>query len=174
MGFLLSSFGFCINFKKRIRKILKISTTAPQNNEWELNELFSQIDTIEKNKEKILNTPELYNIHISGMNIAGLYIGNHPLFLGDLLKLWEKEPWKKDDRYYFKVTGSPLSGMSFASYWSKKKGIRTEKNNPSFGTLAFPALRMLQKIKNEPHKISSSKRLPSGLKISDLSDHIRE
>lgn len=135
-----------------------------------LTTLFDHIKLIWQNKERILKTPEFYRIHIPGTGISAMYVGNTRLFLGDLLLLWEKEPWHSQDRYYYHVGGSPLSGMSFCKYWTETGHFDMVKNTPSFGTLAFPAMRIINNVPEDTKIIPAETHRPpaSPLSITDL------
>ncbi len=134
--------------------VLKMTTTYTNDKE-ALLKLFSNIDLILEKKDKILSTPELYNFHILGMRIASMYIGGAELTIGNLLTLWEtNEIWKTDNKYYYAIGGSPLSGMSFAYYYScKKKKLGVDKNIKTFGTFARPAYKIAKNEKNKDLKI---------------------
>ena len=134
-----------------------MNVTREKKDEKGLEILFKNIDLIEQNKQKILNNPDLYGIYVAGAGVTGMYIGKTRLFLGDLIRLWDNQIWKNEGRYYYHVGGSPLSGMSFCDYWHPQEGFRLVKNNPSFGTLARPALKMLKDIPEECPFIEISK-----------------
>lgn len=124
---------------------LFVKNQEPVNHD-EISTLFSNLELILNNTDKILSNDEYFNIHIKGTGICGIFIGYISLYLGDLLILWQKGIWKRDQKYYYHVGGSPLSGMSVCNYWSDKKGLKYDRNNPSFGTLFHPASKVLRGI----------------------------
>ena len=134
--------------------------------------LFENLNLIEANIDLILQNEEYCNIYIKGTGICGIFIGFIPLYLGDLLILWQKGIWKKDQKYYYHLGGSPLSGMSICRYWSEKKGLNFDKNNPSFGTLFQPASRTMRGVdlfeKECIIPLETPKRIRSQLTIYDL------
>lgn len=151
---------------------VRMITKAPEEDTESLKILFQNIRLIEQHRETILKTPELYGINVEGTGITGMYIGHTHLYLGDLLKLWEKKLWQTGQRYFYHVGGSPLSGMSFCRYWDAKTGFGMVKNTPSFGTLAAPAWRMIKNLPEETREIelSMDKDRPprSDLTVADL------
>lgn len=45
------------------------------------------------------------------------------LSIGELLKLWDETDWKQEGKYFYCITGSPLSGGNSSRYWSDKDGF---------------------------------------------------
>ena len=147
-------------------------------NHTEIVSLFNNLELILNNADKILENQEYYNIYIKGTGISGIFIGFLPLYLGDLLTLWKKEIWKKDKKYYYHLGGSPLSGMSVCNYWSEKKGLNFDRNNPSFGTLFKPASRVLRGV--DPFEkeciipLETPRKQKSQLSVYDLIKKLKE
>ncbi len=140
----------------------------PLDNE-EIRTFFANIDLILANADKILQDEIYSNIRIKGTGIDGIYIGHIDLFLGDLIRLWHNETWRKGQKYYYHLGGSPLSGMSFCTYWENGK-IGCDKSTPSFGTLLRPANMVIRNLQEQPDgiPIPFPKRHVSELNINDL------
>ena len=118
-----------------------VSSKEPQRNE-EIELLSQNIDLILANADKIGKNEVYSHVHIKGSGIDGAYIGHTNLSLGNLIKLWHNNSWKDGEKYYYHVGGSPLSGASFCTYFSKQK-ICCDKNKPSFGELFKSAAAVL-------------------------------
>ena len=86
---------------------------------------FDNFDLIQQHKEEIYANPEYYNIRISGLGCFPLYTPPIKLSIGELLKLWDETEWKQDDKYFYTIVGSPLSGGNSSKYWSSKKGFKS-------------------------------------------------
>lgn len=158
--------------------MLQINTVAPAVDKSAISHLFNNLDLILDNKSKILFHKKYRRIKISGINISGLYLGTYDLFLGDLLKLWEKTEWKTASRYYYSIIGTPLSDMN-TSYWYNTDTKTFEQGTyfngkEHFSGLARPALQYLQSGKTfvNPNKMISvwktKNKTPSNLTIFDL------
>ena len=152
--------------------ISNVKPIEPQNNE-EIALLFNNIDLIMQHKQQIMKKDEYKNIHVKGTGIDGIFIGHLNLFLGDLLTLWEASPWRNQNKFYYHLGGSPLSGMSFCTYWMNGK-IDYDRNTPSFCTLLHPACQTIEggEITREI-RLPSTQRTESTLKISDLAHQLR-
>ena len=97
--------------------MLKVTVTPPATDSGAIQCLFNNLDFLLSHQSEILSVPEYCNILIKGCFVAGLYVGGHHLYLGDLLNLWKTTAWHTGDRYYFSIIGSPLSGSNQAHYW---------------------------------------------------------
>ena len=147
--------------------ISNVKPIEPQHNK-EIALLFDNIDLIMRHKQQIMARAEYKNIRVTGTGIDGLFMGHLPLFLGDLLTLWEASPWRTQNKFYYHLGGSPLSGISFCTYWMKGK-IDCDRNTPSFCTLLRPACQTIEGGKITPAiRLPSQKRKESALKIKDL------
>lgn len=144
----------------------------PLNNE-EINTLFANIDLVMANVDKILQNDTYRNIHIKGTGIDGIYIGHIGLLLGDLVRLWcNGSLWRDGEKFYYHLGGSPLSGMSFCTYWQDGK-IGCDRDIPSFLTLFKPARIVI----DEPDNMVSEpfpQRQASKMKIGDLLEILKE
>ena len=139
----------------------------PLKNE-EIYTLFGNIDLILSHKEQILQNEDYKNICVKGTGIDGIYVGHIDLFLGDLLNLWEKTDWRDQRKFYYHLGGSPLSGMSFCTYWEGGK-IDYDRNKPSFCTLLRPACAKIEdKQPTGVIQLPEVKRKASPLRIADL------
>lgn len=141
----------------------------PLNNE-EINTLFANIDLVMANVDKILQNDTYRNIHIKGTGIDGIYIGHIGLLLGDLVRLWcNGSLWRDGEKFYYHLGGSPLSGMSFCTYWQDGK-IGCDRSRPSFGTLLRPANMVIRNLQEQPDgiPIPFPKRQVSALNVCDL------
>lgn len=146
---------------------LKHIVTAPRADFESITQLFSNLNLILINQDKILSNEKFSHIYIPGMFVGGLYVGMHQLSLGDILKLWEKTEWKTESKYYFSIIGSPLSGKNTARWYnSDTKRFETGMfYNGKFGFmgLASPAFKCLQL--NETQRTN---KMVSQLSIFDL------
>lgn len=77
---------------------------------------FDNFDLIQQHKQLIFNTPDYYSIRIVGSGCFPLYTPPIKLSIGELLKLWDETEWKQDDKYFYCITGSPLSGGNSSKY----------------------------------------------------------
>lgn len=107
-----------------------------------LDTLFSNIGLIEQNKSLIYETADYYNICIFGVGVCLAHMEKVPLFLGDLLQLWEHSVWKQDDNYCYFVIGSPSSNNNICHIWRRKDGF-IQKSIKDIGELAFPAFSLI-------------------------------
>lgn len=90
----------------------------PNNDD--LQAFFNNFDLIQQHKEVIYTNLEYYNIFIKGCGVFALYMPPIRLSIGELLKLWDESEWKMDDKYFYCITGSPLSGGNSSKYWSNE------------------------------------------------------
>lgn len=86
---------------------------------------FDNFDLIQQHKEEIYANPEYFKIRVAGSGCFPLYTPPIKLSIGELLKLWDETEWKQDDKYFYCITGSPLSGGNSSKYWSSKKGFKS-------------------------------------------------
>jgi hypothetical protein len=91
------------------------------------------------------------------------------LALGDILSLWNNTKWQTENRYYYNIIGSPLSGKNTAHWYNTEtKNIESGAylgNTLQFMVLARPALSLLNKNKE--------KRIKSKLSIYDLTKQLQ-
>ena len=155
--------------------IFKSKPKNPLDNE-EIRQLFANIDLILANADKILQNEKYRNITVKGCGIDGIYIGHINLFLGDLISLWSNcSPWRNGQKFYYHLGGSPLSGMSFCTYWENGK-IGCDRYGPSFGTLLKPAGVVIKNNTEQDNckSIPFPKRLASEMKIVDLLELLKK
>lgn len=147
-----------------------------QNDE-DLQAFFNNFDLIQQHKQLIFGKPEYYNIRIAGCGAFPLYMPPIRLSIGELLKLWDESGWKQDDKYFYCITGSPLSGSNSSKYWSEGDGF-SYTSTKTFGNQIRNALWLLQTgstdIKSRCTPIEVSNRKPSNLTITDLIDILRK
>jgi len=79
--------------------------------------------------DEILDNPELYYVPVNEIRFGSSITGSTKLFLGDLLTLWQDEPWhttcpkcNSQSLFIFGAGGSPLSGSGSA--WGVCKKCR--------------------------------------------------
>ena len=146
----------------------------PLNNE-EIQTLFENLNLILKNAEKILEDEKYRDIHVKGTGIDGIYIGHIDLVLGDLIRLWQNGKWRNGQKFYYHLGGSPLSGMSFCTYW-ENGNIGCDRNKPSFCTLLRPAETIIKKLDKEDEsgaiKLPFPARRNSEMKIGELIENL--
>ncbi len=143
----------------------------------DLETFFKNFDLIQQHKQLILDTPEYYNIRISGCGVFALYMPSIRLSIGELLKLWNDTVWKQDDKYFYCITGSPLSGGNSSKYWSPKTGFKSMETH-TFSTQIRNALWLLQtgstEIQSRCTAIDIPNRDISKLTINDLIDGLKK
>ena len=138
--------------------------------------LFNNLDLILNNSDKILQNEAYRNIRVKGTGIDGIYIGHIDLLLGDLITLWNNDsPWRDGDKFYYHLGGSPLSGMSFCTYW-QEGNIDCDKSTPSFWTLLSPAGKAIKKLIGEPEStdVPLPRRKRSDLTLGDLLEQLKQ
>lgn len=132
---------------------------------------FDNFDLIQQHKEEIYANPEYYSIRVAGLGCFPLYTPPIKLSIGELLRLWDETEWKQDDKYFYCITGSPLSGGNSSKYWSSKKGFKSMETGV-FTKQMRSALWLLQtgsaEIKLRCTPIEVPKREPSTLTVNDL------
>lgn len=142
-----------------------------------LDTLFSNIGLIEQNKNLIYEIDDYYNIGISGFGVCLAYLKTVPLFLGDLLKLWEHSVWKQDYNYCYFVTGSPSSNNNICRIWSRKDGF-IQKSIKNLGEFAFPAFSLINNgtISNKicVQKSTAATKTNSHLSIFNLINKLKD
>lgn len=117
---------------------------APRLDENSLSCLFENIDLI-RNNQSFINTRKKYrNIQIKGIFAAGLWVGGKDIPLGVLLDLWKKTNWHTDNKFYFNIIGSPLSGINdcmWYDYDTKQIESGKVKSWHSLAPMAFEYVR---------------------------------
>ena len=140
-------------------------------NTQDLETFFNNFDLIQQHKQLIFDTPDYYSIRIVGSGCFPLYTLPIKLSIGELLKLWDETEWKQDDKYFYCITGSPLSGGNSSKYWSLKKGFKSMETGV-FTKQMRSALWLLQtgspEIKSRCTPIEVPKRESSTLTVNDL------
>jgi len=83
--------------------------------------LIDAVPSLLKFYDEIFDNPELYYVPIEGVGFGSSITGSTQLFLGDLLTLWQDEPWhttcpkcNSQSLFIFGAGGSPLSGSGSA------------------------------------------------------------
>ena len=141
----------------------------PNNDD--LQAFFNNFDLINQHKQLIVNKPEYYNIRIAGCGAFPLYVQPIRLSIGELLKLWDETSWQQDGKYFYCITGSPLSGSNSSKYWSKEDNL-SYTSTKTFGNQIRSALWLLQTgstdIKSRCTPIEVPNRDPSKLTVTDL------
>lgn len=137
----------------------------------DLETFFNNFDLIQQHKEEIYANHEYSNIFIQGCGVFPLYVQPIRLSIGELLKLWDETEWKQDDKYFYTIVGSPLSGGNSSKYWSSDKGFGSMETK-TFTNQLRTALWLLQtgstEIKSQCTPIEVPKREPSKLTVNDL------
>lgn len=138
---------------------------------------FKNFNLIQQHKQLILDTQEYYNIRITGCGVFALYMSSIRLSIGELLKLWNDTVWKQDDKYFYCITGSPLSGGNSSKYWSPNIGFKSMETH-TFSTQIRNALWLLQtgstEIQSNCTAIDIPNREISKLTINDLIDGLKK
>ncbi len=136
-----------------------------------LETLFNNIDLTNQHKQLIFETPDYYNIFIEGCGVFPLYTQTFKLSLGELLKLWNHTEWKQEDKYFYCITGSPLSGGNSSKYWSKEDDFSSMETK-TFSIQFQTALWLLQtgntEIQSRCTPIEIPHREPSKLTVQEL------
>ena len=147
--------------------------TEPLKNE-EIDALFANIDLLLDNADKILGNEKYRNIHVKGIAIDGIYMGHVTLFLGDLIALWQNNQWRDGQKFYYHLGGSPLSGMSYCTYYQNGKS-GCDRNRPSFMTLLKPADMVIKNLQEPPSGVTLPfpNRKSSDLNIYDLIEQLK-
>lgn len=144
---------------------------ADEPNKKDLETFFNHLDLVLKHQDFILNNSKYSNIHIKGCGVFALYIPTFSLFVGDLLRLWGETCWKQEGKYFYAITGSPLSGSNSSKYWSKAEGFGY-KSTTTFGkqlTAANCLLRTGSPIRTTNSiPVNVPKRIASDLSTGEL------
>lgn len=142
---------------------------TPDNEE--LQAFFDNFDLIQQHKQEIYANPEYYNIRMAGCGCFPLYVQPVRLSVGELLKLWDETTWRQENKYFYCITGSPLSGSNSSQYWSSKKGFSSMSTN-TFSNQIRTALCLLQtgstEIKSNCIPVDVPERSCSHLTIHEL------
>ena len=105
-------------------KAIKVYAISPEKDYKAIEFFFKNLDVFKRYKEQILQNREAYTTRIAGMGLCGLFIGEYPACLGELMILYE-DAWKfeqeGDIRYLIHMAGSPLSGNNSCSFWSVRE-----------------------------------------------------
>ena len=140
-------------------------------NTQDLETFFNNFDLIQKHKQLIFDTPDYFYIRIAGLGCFPLYVQPIRLSIGELLKLWKETDWKQDDKYFYCITGSPLSGGNSSKYWSSDIGFGSMETK-TFTNQLRTALWLLQtgstEIKSRCTPIEIPNREHSKLTIKDM------
>lgn len=140
-------------------------------NTQDLETFFNNFYLIRQHKKEIYANHEYSNIFIQGCGVFPLYVQSIRLSIGELLKLWSETEWKQDDKYFYCITGSPLSGGNSSKYWSSDEGFGRMETK-TFTNQLRTALWLLQtgsvEIKSRCTPIEIPKREPSTLTVNDL------
>lgn len=149
----------------------------PNEDKAALKALFSNIRLIEQNKNLIYEIDDYYNIGISGFGVCLAHMETVPLFLGDLLKLWEHSVWRQDDNYCYFVMGSPRSNNNICHICNRKYRF-IQKSIKNLGELAFPAFSLINNgtISNKicVQKSTATTKTNSHLSIFNLINKLKD
>lgn len=149
----------------------------PNEDKAALKALFSNIRLIEQNKNLIYEIDDYYNIGIPGVGVCLAHMETVPLFLGNLLRLWEHSVWKQDDNYCYFVAGSPSSNNNICRIWSRKDGF-IQNSIKDIGELAFPAFSLINNgtISNKicVQKSTATTKTNSHLSIFNLINKLKD
>lgn len=131
--------------------VLKTVVVAPTTDKGAVSCLFENLNLINANRDKIWGTPEFSNIQIPGLYVGGLYVGIYQIRLGDMLKLWFNTQWHEDNRYYYNIIGTPLSGMNTAHWYNADtktfESGQYKNDRLQFMGLARPAFNQIRSSK---------------------------
>ena len=113
------------------------------------------IGLILSNGERILNTPEFFNVRFRGAHFGAAHIGAEWYIpLGVLILLWRKGEWLKRCSecngiiYVYSATGSPLSGTANWRGVCAACGKTFSQHDGTFGPLFKPAFELREKHMN--------------------------
>jgi len=115
-----------VNGDKVLEKSIEVGKQEKADKK-ELQALFNNIQ--ELMKENALNPDnKKYDKHIKGMAVEGIYFGEYTLTVKQLLTIWSNNIWRDENKFYYGLGGSPLSGMSFWEYYDiKEKKFGTDE-----------------------------------------------
>ena len=143
----------------------------------DLETFFNNFDLVQQHKQLIFDTPQYYNVRIAGCGAFPLYIQSIRLSIVELLKLWDETEWKQGSKYFYCITGSPLSGSNSSKYWSHEKGFR-KISTTTFSKQIRTALWLLQtgstEIKSRCTPVDVPEREVSKLTVNDLISDLRK
>ncbi len=144
---------------------------ADEPNKQDLEAFFTHLDIILKHQDFILNDSKYSNIYLKGCGVFALYIPTFSLFVGDLLRLWNETEWKQGNKYFYAITGSPLSGSNSSKYWSHTEGF-AHKSTTTFGKQIKSAICLLRTgktgVSGNIIPVNVPKRNASDLSINEL------
>ncbi len=130
---------------------------------------FDNFDLIQQHKEEIYANPEYFNIRIASFGCFPLYTPPIKLSIGELLRLWDETEWKQDDKYFYCITGSPLSGGNSSKYWSKEfRSMETGVFTKQIRTVLWLLNTASTEIKSKCTPADPPKRDVSKLTVTDL------
>ena len=151
--------------------VIKFFAKPDTPNNEAIQAFFDNFDLIQQHKEVIYANPEYYNIFIQGCGAFPLYVQPIRLSIGELLKLWDETSWQQDGKYFYCITGSPLSGSNSSKYWSKEDNL-SYTSTKTFSNQIRSALWLLQtgqtEVKSSCTPIEVPNREPSKLTVKDL------
>ena len=157
--------------------VIKFFAKPDTPNNESIQAFFDNFDLIQQHKEEIYANPEYYSIRVTVCGAFPLYTPPIKLSIGELLRLWDETEWKQDDKYFYTIVGSPLSGGNSSKYWSSKKGFKSMETSV-FTKQMRSALWLLQtgstEIKSRCTPIEVPKREPSKLTVNDLIDIVQK
>ena len=115
-----------VNGDKVLEKSIEVGKQEKADKK-ELQALFNNIQ--ELMEENALNPDnKKYDKHIKGMVVEGIYFGEYTLTVKQLLTIWSNNIWRDGNKFYYRLGGSPLSGMSFWDcYDIKEKKFGTDE-----------------------------------------------
>lgn len=143
----------------------------PQEDKKALEALFSNIELIWRNKKLICATDDYYNIYITGAGICLPHLEVIPLFLGDLLQLWEQTKWRDNHEYIYFIAGFINYNDNISHIWSDKNGFAQKpiKDISNLGLQAFSLINTgVIDYEVRPHRVASAHKISSRLNIFDL------
>ena len=157
--------------------VIRFFAKPDEPNNDDLQAFFDNFDLIQQHKEEIYANPEYFSIRVAGCGAFPLYTPPIKLSIGELLKLWVETDWKQDSKYFYCITGSPLSGGNSSKYWSSDKGFGSMETK-TFTNQLRTASWLLQagsvEIKSRCTPIEVPKREPSNLTVNDLIEILKK
>lgn len=156
---------------------IKFFVRADEPDTAALQALFENLSLLQQHRDLILSTPKYYNIRIQGSGVFALYIPTFALSLGELLLLWEQTSWQQDDKYFYCITGSPLSGSNSSKYWNAEKGFNSQSTT-TFGKQLRSAISIRRTgspiyDENSPTPIETQKLETSNISIFELIEKLK-
>ena len=148
----------------------------PDEDKKALETLFANLQFITLSKELIYRNDDYYNISISGIGVCLARVGTIPLFLGEILQLWEQTQWLKNGEYCYFIMGTPRPDNNICHFWSEKDGFAT-KSVKKMSDLALPAFSLVNdgviSYDLNIRKPSAAPKTESKLSIYDLIERIK-